>query len=77
MMNLAEWRSCGVVLSWSGPQAALSSQYLVEGDAPSSSKKCLSCRLRCEQLPSDPLVGMRGRFVCHQRSSDRKTHVFE
>ena len=34
MTNLADCRSCGVVLSWPGPQATLSSQGLVEGGGP-------------------------------------------
>jgi len=76
MTNLAEWRSCGVVLGWVGPQATMSSQGLVEGDGPSSSQKCLSGRLRCKQQPSDPLVGMRCRVVCRQHNSDMKKTYF-
>jgi len=71
MMNPAKWRSYGVVLGWQRP---LSSQGLVEGGGPSSSQKCLSGRLRCKQLPSDYLFGMRGRVVCHQHCSERKNH---
>jgi len=77
MTNLAEWRSCGVVLGCPRKKATLSPQALVEGGCPSSSQKCLSVRLRCEQQPSDHQAGMRGRVACHQTSSDRKSHVSE
>ncbi len=46
-------------------------------DGPSSSKKCLLVKLRCEQLSSDHQDGMRGRVECHQHSSDMKRHVSE
>ncbi len=59
------------------PQAVLSWQGRVEGDGPSSSKKCLLDMLRCEQLSSDHQDGMRGRVECHQHSSDMKSHVSE
>jgi len=76
-MSLAEWRSCDEVLGWPGSQVTMSSQGLVEGGGPSSSQKCLSGRLRYEQLPSDCQAGMRGRVVCHQLRNDRKSHVSE
>ncbi len=59
------------------PQAVLSRQGWVEGDGPSSSKKCLLDMLRREQLSSDHQDGMRGRVECHQHSSDMKNHVSE
>jgi len=49
-MNPVEWRSCDVVLD---PQVVLSSHSLAVGGGPSSSKKCLLGRPRCEQEPSD------------------------
>ncbi len=57
------------------PQAVLSWQGCVEGDGPSSSKKCLLDMLRCERLSSDLQDGMRGRVECHQHSSE--SHVYE
>ncbi len=47
----------------------------VEGDGPSSSKKCQLDKLRCEQLSLDHQVGMRGRVECHQNSSDMKKTI--
>ncbi len=49
----------------------------VEGDGPSSSKKCLLDELRCKHLSSDYQDGMRGRVECHQHSSDMKSHDSE
>ncbi len=49
----------------------------LEGDEASSSQKCLSDRLQCEQLLSDHLIEMRGRVECHQHSSDRTNHASE
>jgi len=79
MTNLAEWRSCGVVLGWPGPPAALSSHGFVEGGGSSfiQLEKCLSGMLRCKQQLSDHQVGMRGRVVCHQSSNDGKSYVSE
>jgi len=65
MTNLAEWRSCGVVLGWPGPPAALSSHGLVEGGGSSFIQ------------PLDHQVGMRGRVVRHQSSNDSKSYVSE
>ncbi len=59
------------------PQAVLSQLGWVEGDVPSSSKKCLLDMLRCEQLSSDHQGGTRARVECHQHSSDMKSHVSE
>ncbi len=56
-------------------QAVMSCRGCVEGDGPSSSKKCLLDKLRCEQLLSDHQDGMRGRVERHQHSSDMKSHV--
>jgi len=55
---------------------ALSLQDLVESGGPSSSQRCLSDRLRYEQLLWDHQVGMRGRVESHyQQSSEKKSHV--
>ncbi len=59
------------------PQAVMSWRGSVEGDGPSSSKKCLLDKLRCKQLSLDHQDGMRGRVECHQHSSDMKSHVSE
>ncbi len=56
-------------------QAVLFSK--VEGDGPSSSKKCLLGKLRCEQLLSDHQNGMRERVAYNQHSSDMKGHIYK
>ncbi len=74
-MSLTGWWDCDEVMGLLEPQAVLSWQGWVDG--PSSSKKCLLDKLRCEQLSSDHQDGMRGRVECHQHSSDMKSHVSE
>ncbi len=51
-MNVAEtlgWWNCDETMGLMEPQAVLSWQGWVEGDGPSSSKKCQQDKLRCEQ----------------------------
>ncbi len=68
MSLIGRW-NCDETMGLLKPQAALSQLGWVEGDGPSSSKKCLLDMLRCEQLSSDHQDGMRGRVKCHQHSS--------
>ncbi len=77
LMCLTGWWNCDETMGFMEPQAVLSGQGWVEGDGPSSSKKCLFDKLRCEQLSLDHQDEMRGRVECHQHSSDMKSHVSE
>ncbi len=78
MVDVPNWM---VKLWWNdGFDGTTSSSALaicVEGDGPSSSKKCMLDKLRCEQLSSDHQDGTKGIVECHQHSSDMKSHVSE
>ncbi len=72
LMSLTEWWNWDETMGLLEPQAVLSWHGWVEGDGPSSSKKCLLDKLRCKQPSSDHQDGMRG-IECHQHSIDMKT----
>ncbi len=78
MVDVPNWM---VKLWWNvGFDGTTSSSALaisVEGDGPSSIKKCMLDKLRCEQLSSDHQDGTKGRVESHQHSSDMKSHVSE
>jgi len=61
---------CSVLVGWDHNKHLYLFKIKLKVPPPSSSKKCLSGR-QADMQSADPLVGMRGRVVCHQHNSDR------